>query len=521
DNFRAGPWAKLVKHQLAALDIIHKIRPFFAKVSLSPVLLSVSVRAQSTSTETTTEFVFRGFKDHKSDIQTEGAAIIEPNGALRLTDQKSNVTGTAFYNKPVRLLDQNNLTTKPVVRSFSTSFVFSIFHSSLSNGGFGFTFTLSPTPHRLGAEPEQYLGLFNRENDGNPNNHVFAVEFDTVQGFNDSANSPANHIDLNFNSIKSEFQEPVAYYESNDRKEDFHLGSGGPIRAILDYNGQTQMLYLTIYPEVFPPRKPMISQKIPNLAEIVQEEMYIGFTAATGRVFSAHYVMGWSFFSDGDPLVAARLALSDLPLPQLKKVAGSILIILMVLGVLAIFIRIKRKTSNTRKKLKAIIPLKHYRYTEVKRFTESFACVVGKGGFGTVYKGNLPDGRKVAVKVLKDSKSNGEDFINEVSSMSQTSHVNIVSLVGFCYEGSKRMIVYEFLENGSLDQFISMNSASTAEWRRKLYEIALGVARGIEYLHYGCKTRIVHFDIKPQNVLLDCNLCPKVSDFCKCNLHEP
>ncbi|CAN6843317.1 unnamed protein product [Brassica oleracea] len=198
-------------------------------------------------------------------------------------------------------------------------------------------------------------------------------------------------------------------------------------------------------------------------------------------------------------------------------VHGSYLIVssLVLLGVVAFFMR-KRKTSNAqrRKNLKALTPLKHYRYREVKRFTNSFACVVGKGGFATVYKGNLPDGRKVAVKVLKDTKSNGEeDFINEVVSMSQTSHVNIVSLVGFCYEGSKRMIVYEFLENGSLDQFISKRASSVAEWRRRLYEILLGVARGLEYLHYGCKTRIVHFDIKPQNVLLDSNLCPKVSDF--------
>ncbi|EOA25398.1 hypothetical protein CARUB_v10018730mg [Capsella rubella] len=136
--------------------------------------------------------------------------------------------------------------------------------------------------------------------------------------------------------------------------------------------------------------------------------------------------------------------------------------------------------------------------------------VVGRGGFGTVYKGKLRGGGKVAVKVLKDSMGNCEDFINEVASMSQTSHVNIVSLLGFCYEGSKRAIVYEFLENGSLDQFISKSGDLDVS---TLYGIALGVARGIEYLHYGCKTRIVHFDIKPQNVLLDDNLRPKVSDF--------
>ncbi|KAJ0260682.1 Serine-threonine/tyrosine-protein kinase [Hirschfeldia incana] len=164
-------------------------------------------------------------------------------------------------------------------------------------------------------------------------------------------------------------------------------------------------------------------------------------------------------------------------------------------------------------KLKGLLQLKQYSYAQVKKITKSFSHTIGTGGFGTVYGGNLCNGRKVAVKVLKNIKSNGEDFINEVASMSQTSHVNIVSLLGFCYEGSKRAIVYEFLENGSLDQFISKKSSSLNLDMSTLYSIALGVARGLEYLHNGCKTRIVHFDIKPQNILLDDNLCPKVSDF--------
>ncbi|CAA7055619.1 unnamed protein product [Microthlaspi erraticum] len=173
----------------------------------------------------------------------------------------------------------------------------------------------------------------------------------------------------------------------------------------------------------------------------------------------------------------------------------------------------KKKTSHRPiyQNLKAL-QLKQYSYAEVKIVTKSFSHTVGKGGFGTVYKGKLQDGRKVAVKVLKDFKSSGEDFINEVASMSQTSHVNIVSLLGFCYEGSKRAIVYEFLKNGSLDQFLSKKKPLGLDVTT-LYEIALGVARGLEYLHHGCKTRIVHFDIKPQNVLLDDKLCPKVSDF--------
>ncbi|KAL0803048.1 hypothetical protein Bca101_058224 [Brassica carinata] len=173
---------------------------------------------------------------------------------------------------------------------------------------------------------------------------------------------------------------------------------------------------------------------------------------------------------------------------------------------------VKRKNRKNSSVVTFKVLLKQYTYAELKKITKSFSHTLGKGGFGTVYRGKLSNGFKVAVKVMKDLKGTGEDFVNEVASMSQTSHVNIVSLLGFCYEGSKRAIVYEFLKNGSLDQFISRANSSTQDVAT-LYKITLGISRGLEYLHYGCKTRIVHFDIKPQNILLDGNLCPKVSDF--------
>ncbi|TYJ15105.1 hypothetical protein E1A91_A10G162100v1 [Gossypium mustelinum] len=118
---------------------------------------------------------------------------------------------------------------------------------------------------------------------------------------------------------------------------------------------------------------------------------------------------------------------------------------------------------------------KRYKYSDVKNMTNSFRDKLGKGSYGDVYKGKLLDGQNVVVKILNKSKSNGEDFMNEVSSISRTSHVNIVALLGFCFE--------------------------------------VGIARGLEYLHRGCKTRILHFDIKPHNILLDDDFCPKISDF--------
>ena len=94
---------------------------------------------------------------------------------------------------------------------------------------------------------------------------------------------------------------------------------------------------------------------------------------------------------------------------------------------------------------------KRYTYADVKRMTKSFAVKLGQGGFGAVYGGKLYDGRQVAVKMLKDTKGDGEEFMNEVASISKTSHVNVVTLLGFCLQGSKRALIYEYMPNGSLE----------------------------------------------------------------------
>ncbi|KAK9054209.1 hypothetical protein SSX86_025287 [Deinandra increscens subsp. villosa] len=154
---------------------------------------------------------------------------------------------------------------------------------------------------------------------------------------------------------------------------------------------------------------------------------------------------------------------------------------------------------------------KRYTYSEIKNMTNSFLDKVGQGGYGSVYKGQLPDGQLVAVKLLSEATGNGEDFINEVASISNTSHVNIVTLLGFCFERNKRALLYEFMPNGSLDKFLR-GDGFHLDWN-VLFKIAKDIARGLEYLHRGCNTRIVHFDIKPHNILLDEEFVPKISDF--------
>ncbi|KAF7848083.1 hypothetical protein BT93_L2311 [Corymbia citriodora subsp. variegata] len=160
---------------------------------------------------------------------------------------------------------------------------------------------------------------------------------------------------------------------------------------------------------------------------------------------------------------------------------------------------------------------RRYSYAEIKRMTTSFNEKLGQGGYGSVYKGNLPNGRHVAVKILSKLRGDGEEFINEVNSISRTSHVNIVQLLGFCFHKTKRALVYEFMANGSLEKFIYEKNLSKLGCDRlgwdTLYQISLGIAQGLEYLHRGCNSRILHFDIKPHNILLDENHCPKISDF--------
>ncbi|XP_049394103.1 rust resistance kinase Lr10-like [Solanum stenotomum] len=165
---------------------------------------------------------------------------------------------------------------------------------------------------------------------------------------------------------------------------------------------------------------------------------------------------------------------------------------------------------------KAIRPTR-YSYADIKKITDDFNEKLGEGSYGTVYKGRLSSEIYVAVKVLRDSKGKGEEFINEIGTIGRIHHVNVVRLVGFCADGFRRALIYEYLPNDSLERFIlpvssSPGSISLISWN-KLQHIALGTARGIEYLHQGCDQQILHFDIKPQNILLDHNLNPKICDF--------
>ncbi|KAF2935850.1 hypothetical protein DAI22_04g261300 [Oryza sativa Japonica Group] len=163
-----------------------------------------------------------------------------------------------------------------------------------------------------------------------------------------------------------------------------------------------------------------------------------------------------------------------------------------------------------------------FSYNELRSATENFSSsnLLGEGGYGLVHKGRLSDGRAVAVKQLSQSSNQGKkQFATEIETISRVQHCNLVTLYGCCLESNTPLLVYEYLENGSLDQALFGKGSLNLDWPTR-FEICLGLARGIAYLHEDSTVRIVHRDIKASNVLLDAGLNPKISDFGLAKLYD-
>jgi hypothetical protein len=157
---------------------------------------------------------------------------------------------------------------------------------------------------------------------------------------------------------------------------------------------------------------------------------------------------------------------------------------------------------------------RRYTYRELVTATRKFKDELGRGASGIVYKGVLQDNRAVAVKKLEDIYQGEEEFQHELGVISRINHMNLVRVWGFCSDGRHRILVSEYIENGSLDKtlFATEGSEILLGWKQR-FSIALGVARGLAYLHHECLEWVIHCDVKPKNILLDKNLVPKIADF--------
>ncbi|KAM2544279.1 hypothetical protein TB1_015987 [Malus domestica] len=159
--------------------------------------------------------------------------------------------------------------------------------------------------------------------------------------------------------------------------------------------------------------------------------------------------------------------------------------------------------------LHAVTGFRRFSYSELKKATRGFKEEIGRGGGGIVYKGTLSDQRVAAIKQLNAATQGEAEFLAEVSLIGKLYHMNLIEMWGYCVEGKHRLLVYEYMKNGSLAEKLSSN---VLDWNQK-FEIAVGTAKGLAYLHEECLEWVLHCDVKPQNILLDSNYNPKVADF--------
>ncbi|XP_077214064.1 G-type lectin S-receptor-like serine/threonine-protein kinase At5g35370 [Tasmannia lanceolata] len=153
-----------------------------------------------------------------------------------------------------------------------------------------------------------------------------------------------------------------------------------------------------------------------------------------------------------------------------------------------------------------------FKYEELEAATNNFENQIGSGGFGSVYKGTLSDKTLIAVKRINNVGIQGKkEFLTELAIIGGVRHVNLVKLLGFCAQGTERLLVYEYMNRGSSDRAL-FGAGPALEWQERM-GIALATARGLSYLHVGCAHKIIHLDIKPENILLHDHLQVKISDF--------
>ncbi|KAH9313024.1 hypothetical protein KI387_028059 [Taxus chinensis] len=471
--------------------------------------------------------------------------------------------GLATYKKSVPLWKYVKNSSDPVLASFTCHFKFSMTHLESEYGsdyGDGLTFFMAP----FNWEPPvnatgQWLGLFDETTNGNISNQIVAVEFDTFK--NDPFDEDDNHVGIDVNTIVSQ----VSFSLSGSG---LRLNDGSIWDAWLDYDGRLKRLRLFVacYDTIDvrkKPKKPTLVCDI-DLSHFLPNYIKVGFSASTSRnSMEMHVIHSWEFSSkyswqintgespspttgENVPLPAGspsptvgqspsravdQSPLRDGSLRNNKRevVVLSVVAIVVVLAIggfsalLARRWRINSRENNRGKKesrkLDKRFSQRHrkFSYAELRTATKNFrqSEMLGKGGFGGVYRGMLPSSNDtVAIKRISQGSKQGEkEYISEVTIISQLRHRNLVQLLGWCHEKRDLVLVYEFLPGGSLDKYLfGEQQKGHLDWGRR-YQIACDIASALIYLHEDWDQRVVHRDIKASNVMLDGNFNAKLGDF--------
>nr|AKV93679.1 clade VIII lectin receptor kinase [Nicotiana benthamiana] len=486
-----------------------------------------------------------------SNLKLLGDAHLGDNNSVQLTRDlavPNSGSGKALYSKPVRFRQPG----LDFPASFSTFFSFSVTNLNPSSIGGGLAFVLTPNDESVG-DAGGYMGILDSKG---TQSGTMSVEFDTLMDV-EFKDINGNHVGLDLNSM-------VSTQVGDLGSIGIDLKSGDIVNSWIEYSGSTAELNVFVSYSNIKPKEPFLSVVL-DIAEYVNDFMFVGFSGSTQGSTEIHSIEWWSFSSsfDGSPKSAATAAppppTASLMNPTADSVksrppsmapsesnssasimqdkssgkchnnfckqgpgavvgvvtASAFFLAFATLVLIWLYTKKFKKVKNSEFLASDVIKMpKEFSYKELKLAPKAFDStrIIGHGAFGPVSKGILPDnGGIVAVKRCSHNGQGKAEFLSELSIIGTLRHRNLVRLQGWCHEIGEILLVYDLMPNGSLDKAL-FESRMILPWvhRRK---ILLGVASALAYLHQECENQVIHRDIKSSNIMLDEGFNARLGDF--------
>ncbi|KAK3227198.1 hypothetical protein Dsin_007060 [Dipteronia sinensis] len=437
---------------------------------------------------------------NSSNVFLGEAIQVTPDvGSLPIT----NKAGRAFYRKPFRLWKKRGINAV-----FSSTFTLHI-QNQTATAGEGLAFVLTDNIHVPENSDGQWLSIVNATTNGTSQANIVAIEFDTRKSYSQDLDD--NHVGLDINSIYSIEQVSL-------NSHGVYLSTGTIVTVQVQYDGKR----ITVFVGHNAENLDLVLSKPIDLSEYLPQKVFVGFTASTGIYTQTNCVKSWKFngtnFDEG------------LKFWVWIVVAAAVVVVLLSGGVAFYFYRKKRnKAEDVEDTYPSIedqiqsstqAPRK-FKLRKLIKATDKFnpKNQLGRGGFGTVYKGMWKNNLIAVKRVSETSRHGKQEFIAEVTTIGSLRHRNLVKLIGWCYENNDFLLVYEYMPNGSLDKFIFYDEKSgtgtgqsTLGWETRV-SIIHGTALALDYLHNGCEKRVLHRDIKASNIMLDSEFKARLGDF--------
>ncbi|KAL2343866.1 hypothetical protein Fmac_005151 [Flemingia macrophylla] len=465
------------------------------------LLLLVTPRAASLA------FNFSQFGDTGNLLNISGD--VQPyKEVLNLTMSKRDSYGRVIYHEQLHLWDKNT----GRITDFTTHFTFTINSPNKTLTGDGITFFLAK-PNFPQPDPRDGsgIGLMSRDQMSRLNyaeDYPFvAVEFDT---FGNDWDPKYYHMGIDVNSIKT--YTTTEWFTGLDER---------PYVADISYDSGSNRLSVTCtgYKDTVTIKQNISA--VVNLRDVLPDWVEFGFSSATGDFyFEENTLSSWSFNSSLD--LESPKGGSKRGLVIGLSVGAGVLIVILGLVLLVRWMLRRRCLEDVPlfdhamdNDFERIALPKKFSYEELARATNNFASEnkVGEGGFGAVYRGFMRQlNTHVAIKKVSSGSRQGvKEYASEVKIISQLRHKNLVQLVGWCHQHNDLLLIYEFMENGSLDSYL-FKGKGLLTWKVR-YNIARGLASALLYLHEDREECVLHRDIKSSNVMMDSNFNAKLGDF--------